>query len=213
MNTRRKRKVLKTFQFMCPEPGNLTCEHLHQQPPQGPVSVRTDPASARPRAASILAMFTQCGGYGVQSIKPGPASQLSRWALAAWATDLTLSPTFICRTGLPPPPHPPPLCLFIFRLWVNFFSFPSPALITLSLYPSPSLSFIWSWQVACGILAPRPGIKPALKAAEARSPNHGTTRGVPYLSLFFKTFKTVISGWNPIYFSSPEFTLPGSPLW
>ena len=38
--------------------------------------------------------------------------------------------------------------------------------------------FFWPRHVACGILVPRPGIKPAPPAVEARSPNHWTAREV-----------------------------------
>ena len=35
--------------------------------------------------------------------------------------------------------------------------------------------FFWPCHLACGILVPRPGIKPVAPAVEARSPNHWTT--------------------------------------
>ena len=37
----------------------------------------------------------------------------------------------------------------------------------------------WPHRVACGILVPRPGIKPIPPALGAWSPNHWTTREVP----------------------------------
>ena len=39
--------------------------------------------------------------------------------------------------------------------------------------------FIWLCPVACGILVPQPGIKPAPPALEVWSLNHWTTREVP----------------------------------
>ena len=39
----------------------------------------------------------------------------------------------------------------------------------------------WSWNAACGILLPRPGIEPAAPALEVRNLNHWTAREVPNL--------------------------------
>ena len=39
--------------------------------------------------------------------------------------------------------------------------------------------FFWPHWAACGLLAPRPGIKPRPPAVEAQSPNHWTTREFP----------------------------------
>ena len=39
--------------------------------------------------------------------------------------------------------------------------------------------FFWLHRVACGILVPQPGIKPAPPAVEAQSLNHWITREVP----------------------------------
>ena len=48
---------------------------------------------------------------------------------------------------------------------------------------STSQLFFWPWQVASGILIPRPGFKP-VPEVEAWSPNHWTTREFPeHLSL------------------------------
>ena len=41
------------------------------------------------------------------------------------------------------------------------------------------LLFFWPHRAACGILVPRPGIKPVPSAVEAQSPNHWTTREFP----------------------------------
>ena len=51
-----------------------------------------------------------------------------------------------------------------------------------SLNPCSNFIFIlifWSYHVACGILVPGPGIKPATPALEVQSLNHWTTREVP----------------------------------
>ena len=42
--------------------------------------------------------------------------------------------------------------------------------------------FVWPHCTACGILLPRPGIKPVSPAVEAQHPNHWTAREVPVLS-------------------------------
>ena len=39
--------------------------------------------------------------------------------------------------------------------------------------------FIWPRRTPCGILAPRPGIKPVPPAVEAQGPSHWTAREVP----------------------------------
>ena len=44
--------------------------------------------------------------------------------------------------------------------------------------------FFWPHRVACGILAPWPGIEPVFPAVEARSPNHGTASEFPIQSSF-----------------------------
>ena len=43
--------------------------------------------------------------------------------------------------------------------------------------------FLWPHCVACGILVPQPGTKPAPPAVEAQSLNHWTTREVPRVTL------------------------------
>ena len=48
------------------------------------------------------------------------------------------------------------------------------------ILPHPLFKFFfWPGCVACRILVPLPGIKPAPPAVEAQSLNHGTTREVP----------------------------------
>ena len=42
-----------------------------------------------------------------------------------------------------------------------------------------TLFFFWPSLAACGILVPRPGIKPVPPEVEARSPNHWTAREFP----------------------------------
>ena len=51
------------------------------------------------------------------------------------------------------------------------------------IYPNTPDSFsiclFWLYYAACGILVPKPGMEPALPAAETQSLNHRTTREVP----------------------------------
>ena len=50
---------------------------------------------------------------------------------------------------------------------------------------------IWPYHAAFGILAPRPGMEPEPPAVEARSPNHWTTREVPYTDFLKTTFTNI----------------------
>ena len=60
--------------------------------------------------------------------------------------------------------------------------------LLLQAFSSLSLFFFflnfWLHNTACGILVPRPGIKPTCPALEAQSLNHWTTREIPSPCLF-----------------------------
>ena len=61
--------------------------------------------------------------------------------------------------------------------------------------------FVWPPHVACGILIPRPGIKPMLPAVEAWSPNHWTAREFPCIFLRLENHTKILTGklydfWN-----------------
>ena len=47
------------------------------------------------------------------------------------------------------------------------------------------LKIFWLYHVACGILVPRPGIKPTPPTVEAWSLNHWTAREVPMYVLYY----------------------------
>ena len=47
----------------------------------------------------------------------------------------------------------------------------------------------WPSHTACGILVPRPGIKPVPPAMEAQSPNHWTARGSPKYFTFWHNYE------------------------
>ena len=55
----------------------------------------------------------------------------------------------------------------------------SPYPCSLKMYYSSAFFPPWQYRVACGILIPRPGIKPITPAGEVQSLNHWTTREVP----------------------------------
>ena len=52
----------------------------------------------------------------------------------------------------------------------------------LRFFVSVFVFIFWPCRAACGILFPRPGIKPLTPAVEAQSLNHWTAREVPELS-------------------------------
>ena len=51
----------------------------------------------------------------------------------------------------------------------------------------------WLHHVACGILAPWPGIEPMPPAVEERSPNHWTAKEVPVMAFFNLLFNVILS--------------------
>ena len=80
-----------------------------------------------------------------------------------------------------------------FTIWATreaFLPLNLPAIncLSLSFLRLKIFSFFSSHYVACGILVPRPGIKPVPPAVEAESPNHWTTREVCWLCLSQSTF-------------------------
>ena len=71
---------------------------------------------------------------------------------------------------------------------------------------------LWLLGVACGILAPRPGIKPVPSAVEVRSLNHWTARGVPPTSFLIQDPERSPSAERAALTSHPLFgSHPGCP--
>lgn len=127
INNWTKRRDRGTFQFTCPDPGDLTKNLPGNQQNS---SLTTDPAPTQPSAASCLLVCSVAWAV-VQSpsLTPGwhPGARLLS---SSWASYLALSLALICKTA-----HPEATFWNSFFPSVNFFS-----LLLLLIYDPASLS-------------------------------------------------------------------------
>ena len=92
--------------------------------------------------------------------------------------------------------------LFFFLMW----TIKKKSLLNLSQFCF-CFMFWCSGHKACGILAPRPGIKPVPPALEMQSLNHSTTKEGPFFSFFLSFLSALWSFYCSLFFHILFFPL------